>query len=65
MRLILVWAIATMLPTASESTAITSIICCQSAAMAPSPSTSKRIAIAKAASLGAAPISKVTEVGEP
>ena len=61
----LVCAIAVMLPTAIETTAMTVSICCQSATSAPNPSTKKRMQIAKAANFGAAPNKSVTEVGAP
>ncbi len=65
MRLRLVWAMAARLPTASEATASTTSICCQSMARGIMPSTSRRIAMPKAASSGAAPIIRVTAVGAP
>ena len=65
MRLRLVCAIAARLPMTSEATASTVSICCQSMASGSNPSTSKRITIPKAASLGAPPIIKVMAVGAP
>ena len=65
MRLMLVCATAARLPTSNEAIASSISICCQSSASGSIPSTSKRIRIAKAASLGAPPISSVTAVGAP
>ena len=65
MRLRFVCAMAVMLPTAIDSTASTTSICCQSWARSSMPFTSSRIAIANAASLGAEPITSVTAVGAP
>ena len=50
---------------AREDTASTISICCQSTASPSMPSTSKRMLMAKAANLGAPPISSVTAVGAP
>ena len=65
MRLRLVWAIAARLPISNEAMASRASICCQSMARGNKPSTSKRMTKAKAASLGAPPISSVAEVGAP
>ncbi len=65
MRLMLVCAIAVRLPKASDSTASTISICCQSIAIDGSASTSRRMTMAKVASFGAPPSSSVTAVGEP
>ena len=65
MRFRLVCAMAARLPTSSEPTASTISICCQSTASPDMPSTSSRMVMAKAASLGAPPISSVTAVGAP
>ena len=65
MRLRLVCAMAARLPTSNEPIASTASICCQSMAKGSKPSTSNRIVMAKAASLGALPIIKVTAVGAP
>ena len=65
MRLRLVCTMAVILPTAIDSTASTVSICCQSTAIDHMPSTSKRMQMAKVASLGAPAISRVTEVGAP
>ena len=64
-RFRLVCAMAAKLPTNNEPTAKIISICCQSKANGNIPSTNKRITIAKAASLGAPPIIRVTEVGAP
>lgn len=65
MRLRFVCAMAAMLPSAIEATARIASICRQSCARSSSPLTSRRIAIANAASLGAEPITSVTAVGAP
>ena len=65
MRLRLVCATAARLPTSSDSTASTASICCQSKAKVGMASTSRRMTMAKAASLGAEPINSVTAVGAP
>ena len=65
MRLRLVWAMAARLPSNSEPTESTMSICCQSMASDSMPSTSRRIMMAKAASLGAPAIISVTPVGAP
>ncbi len=65
MRFRLVCAIATTLPSSIEPTDSSTSICCQSPARPSMPSTSRRIVIAKAASLGAPPSSSVTAVGAP
>ena len=65
MRFKLLCAMAARLPRASEPTASTISICCQSGAIGSRPSTKRRMQMAKAASLGAPPIIKVTAVGAP
>ena len=65
MRLRLVCAIAARLPTNSEPMESTISICCQSGASGNMPSTSRRMTMANAASLGAPPMSRVTAVGAP
>ena len=65
MRLMLVCAIAARLPIAIDSTDRITSICCQSTARSSSPLTSRRIAIANAASLGAEPMNSVIAVGAP
>ena len=65
MRLILVWAIAARLPIIMDITARMMSIPCQSASIAPMPSTSKRMTKPNAASLGAEPIKSTTAVGAP
>ena len=65
MRLRLVWAMAAKLPISKDDTAKTPSICCQSKASGCRPSTKMRKTMAKAASLGAPPIIKVTAVGAP
>ena len=65
MRLMLVCAIAARLPSSIDATESTTSICCQSSASPDIPSTSRRIVIAKAASLGAPPTSSVIAVGAP
>ena len=65
MRLRLVCAMAATLPMMSEATASTASMGCQSPASGSRPSTSRRMAMAKAASLGALPMISVTEVGAP
>ena len=65
MRFRLVWAMAARLPISSEATDSTASICCQSTAKGARPSTSRRITMANAASLGAPPIIRVTAVGAP
>ncbi len=64
-RFRLVCTMAVRLPIASEATASTTSITCQSTASGSRPSTSRRSAMAKAASFGAPAISSVTAVGEP
>ena len=65
MRFRLLWAMAARLPSASEATASTISICCQSSASGNMPSTNRRMQMANAASLGAPPIISVTVVGAP
>ena len=65
MRLILSCTMAMMLPVAMDNKARMSRIICQSPCNGARPSTRTRIAIAKAASLGALLMNKVTEVGAP
>ena len=65
MRFKLVCAIAVRLPMASEAIAKTINMFCQSNAITKRPSTSRRINMANAASLGAPLISKVEMEGEP
>ena len=64
-RLRLVCAIATKLPSAIDSTDSTRSICCQSLAIAGSASARIRNAIAKVAIFGAAAMSSVATVGVP
>ena len=56
---------AAKLPMSKEPTAMMPSICCQSIASGNKPSTSKRIMMANAASLGAPPIIRVMAVGAP
>ncbi len=65
MRLMLVCAIATTLPTPMESTEITTSIWLQSACAPASASGNKRMISAKAAIFDAVPMNTVTQVGEP
>jgi hypothetical protein len=65
MRLRLVCAMAARLPTSNEPMASRPSICCQSIASGSRPSTSRRMQMANAASLGAPPIISVTAVGAP
>ena len=65
MRLMLVCAIAMMLPTAMESTEITTSIWLQSAWEPASASGNRRMRSAKAASFDAVPMNTVTHVGDP
>ena len=64
-RLMLVWAMAARFPSAMDNTASITSICCQSMARLSNEPTSKRIAMANAASLGAVPINNVIAVGAP
>ena len=64
-RLMLVCAIATTLPKTIDSSARIISIPCQSNQSPPSATPSRRSMNAKAASLGAVPISSVTAVGAP
>ena len=65
MRLRLLWATATMLPMASDSTAKMTSICCQMGASSMVASPSRRNSSAKAPSLGPAATSSVAAVGAP
>ncbi len=65
MRLMLLWAMATMLPMAIDSTASTTSIWLQSPCEPAKASGSKRMASANAASFEAVPMNTVTLVGEP
>ena len=65
MRFRLVWAIAVMLPINRDNTASKISIGCQSPRSGSKVLTNKRNNKAKAASLGAAAIIKVTAVGAP
>ena len=65
MRLRLVCAMAAKLPTTNDPIASSISICCQSSANGNMPSTSKRMKMPNAASLGAPPINSVTAVGAP
>lgn len=64
-RFRLLCTIAVRLPIASDTTASTDSISCQSTASGSRPSTRIRSVIANAASFGAPAISSVTAVGEP
>ena len=65
MRLMLVWAMATILPKPIDSMASMVSISPQVSCKPIMPSTNKRISMAKAAILGTEAISRVIAVGEP
>lgn len=65
MRFTLVCAMATTLPSAIDRMASSMSIFCHSTASVGRPLTSRRIAMAKPASLGAEPMSSVMAVGAP